>query len=84
MKSIAFLTLIIAIIFIISTISCFQRLYLEDGYRLYDFIDDGILKTVELNRQINKNYIMTDMIDGKKQYFFPVERFAELLEEYYK
>lgn len=70
---------------IIGTMNRFQRLYLEDGYRLYEFIDNGgVLRTFELNRKINKDYVMTKTIAGKKEYFFPVEKFAELLKEYYK
>ena len=69
---------------IISTMNQFQIIYLEDGYRLYDFIENGILKTITLNRKINKNYLVTDIIDGKKEYFHPAERFEELLTNYYK
>lgn len=69
---------------IISTMNRFQSTYLEDGYYLYDFIENGVLKTIKLNREINKNYLITDKIDGKTQYFYPVERFAQLLKDYYK
>lgn len=69
---------------IISTMNHFQSSYLVNGYRLYDFIENGILKTIELNRIINKEYLATSKIDGKIQYFYPAERFAELLKDYYK
>lgn len=69
---------------IISTMNRFQSVYLEDGYRLYDFIEDGILKTRELNRKINKDYLVTDKINGKTEYFFPADRFADLLGEHYR
>ena len=68
----------------ISTMNRFQSVYLEDGYRLYDFIENGILKTIILNREINREYLVTDKIDGKTEYFYPAERFEELLINYYK
>ena len=68
----------------ISTMNRFQSVYLEDGYRLYDFIENGILKTIILNREINREHIVTDKIDGKTEYFYPAERFEELLINYYK
>lgn len=69
---------------IISTMNRFQNIYLEDGYRLYDFIENGIIKTIKLNRKINCGYMVTDKIDGKTEYYYPVERFEELLVKYYK
>lgn len=69
---------------IISTLNHFQSNYLEDGYRLYDFIENGILKTIDLNREINKERIVTDKINGKTEYYRPAERFEKLLIDYYK
>ena len=69
---------------IISTMNRFQSVYLKDGYRLYDFIENGILKTINLNRKVNKEYLVSDKIDGKTKYYFPAERFEELLINYYK
>ncbi len=62
----------------------FQSIYLENGYRLYDYIDDGILQTRKLNKHINKDYIVTEKIDGKTQYFYPFEKFAKSLKERYQ
>ncbi len=69
---------------IISTMNRFQSIYLKDGYRLYDFIENGILMTRKLNRKINNEYIVTDKINGKTEYYYPAERFKELLINYYK
>ena len=69
---------------IISTMNRFQSIYLEDGYYLYNFIENNVLQTLKLNRQINKKYLVTDKINGKTVYFYPAERFEELLVEYYK
>lgn len=54
-----------------------------DGYRLYDFIEDGILHTKEFNRLYNKEYPVTRMIDGKKEYDFTANVFKELLQARY-
>lgn len=42
-----------------------------DGYRFYDFIENGILKTVEINKQANFNFFVSDTIDGKKRLYIP-------------
>lgn len=55
-----------------------------DGYRFYDFIDNGILRTLEINKQVNFNFVVTDKIDGKKNYILPGIRFKELLMQRYK
>ncbi|MCD7747087.1 MAG: hypothetical protein LUI61_01920 [Firmicutes bacterium] len=68
---------------IISSLNHLQSQYLEDGYRLYDFIKDNVLQTKELNRKINRDYIATEKVNGKTQYFFPAEKFAELLKKRY-
>lgn len=68
---------------IISSLNHLQLQYLEDGYRLYDFIQDNVLQTKELNRKINKDYIATEKVNGKTQYFYPAEKFAELIKERY-
>lgn len=62
----------------------FQLTYLDDGYRLYDFVENGVLKTKELNRNINTDYPVTEKINGRTEYYFPAEKFAELLKDYYK
>ena len=54
-----------------------------DGYRLYEFIEDGILLTRKFNEEFNKNYPVTRMIDGKKEYDFPANTFKELLKARY-
>lgn len=54
-----------------------------DGYRFYDFIENNILKTIEINIQVNFDYIVSDKIDGKKDYIFPGKRVKELLVERY-
>lgn len=43
----------------ISTLNRLQTYYLEDGYRLYDYIENGILQTRKLNRFLNTDYFVT-------------------------
>lgn len=54
-----------------------------DGDRFFDFIKDGIMNTKEINKQVNFYYVVSDKIDGKKQYIVPAQRFKELLTERY-
>lgn len=54
-----------------------------DGYRFYDFIENNILNTIEINTQVNFDYVVSDTIDGKKEYIVPGKRFKELLIERY-
>lgn len=64
----------------IATLNMTQRSYLEDGYRLVDYIKDGILHTVELNKDVNfKNWIFSRKIDGKTDYFFSGKLFREMV-----
>ena len=68
---------------VMASLNYMQSYYLEDGYRLEIYIEDEILQTCELNRDINKDYLFSDKIDGKKRYFLPAERFAALLKKRY-
>jgi hypothetical protein len=56
---------------------------LDDGYRLYDYIQDGILHTRKINTDLNRNLLSAEKIDGKKDYFFSAEKFEELLKARY-
>ncbi|MDO4649439.1 MAG: hypothetical protein Q4B26_12385 [Eubacteriales bacterium] len=69
---------------VIASLNHMQTGYLEDGYRMYDYIENGVLQTRKLNKFINTDYLVADKINGKKEYFFPAERFAELLKARYK
>lgn len=41
------------------------------------------MQTRRLNREINREYPVTEKVDGKTQYFFSAEKFAELLKKRY-
>ncbi len=68
---------------IITKLNQFQTNYLDDGYRLYEYIEKGILQTRKLNRFINTDYLATEKVNGKTDYFLPAERLEELLKERY-
>ena len=66
----------------ISTLNRNQTFFLEDGNLLYNYVRNGILRTRELNKDINHS-LFTRKVNGKTEYFEPVELFAQRLEERY-
>lgn len=67
----------------IATLNRTQAYELDDGYRLSNYIRNGILHTVELNKEINRKWLFTQKINGKTEYIYPAERFEQLLCERY-
>ena len=67
----------------ISTLSYNERCYVET-YRFYDYIENNILKTIEINKDVNFDNLLTVKINGKREYIVPGEYFKELLTNYYK
>ena len=53
---------------------------MEDGYRFYDYIENNILKTIEINKDANWNHFV---LIGK-EYILPGEVFKKELIERYK
>jgi hypothetical protein len=68
---------------VIATLNHTQTGFLLDGYRLYDYIQDGILHTRRINADMNRDWLFTQKINGKKDYYFSAERFEELLKARY-
>lgn len=66
---------------IITSLNHRQSFLLADGYRLYEYIENNILHTKKLNKEINEIPIM-QKIDGKQGYIIPIDRFEELLKQY--
>ncbi len=64
---------------IISTLNHTQSDFAMDGYLFYDYIENGILRTVEINRRVNFDWIFTKKVEGKTEYFMPGEKFRELV-----
>lgn len=69
---------------IIRSLNYNETYFLEDGYRLYDFIKDGTLHTIDLNKQYNLMHIVGKKVDGKIESVVPGSEFKKLLEERYK
>jgi len=63
----------------VATLNRTQRDFALDGYRFYDYIEDGILHTRKINRDVNFEWVFTRKENGKTVYFFPGERYKELL-----
>lgn len=62
----------------IGTLNSTQRVLEAKNY--FDrFYEDGVMDTIELNRQFNFNYVLTYEIDGRKEYLMPNERFRKLV-----
>lgn len=68
----------------IATLNRTQLSFASDGYRFYSFIENGILKSREINRIINKDWLFTQKINGETEYFYAADKFKELLTETYK
>lgn len=63
----------------IATLNYTQRAYLEDGYRLYKYIENGILQSLKINKDVNKDWCFTENVNGKTEYFTSSDKFKELL-----
>lgn len=68
----------------IATLNRTQLSFANDGYRFYSFIENGILKSREINKMINKDWLFTQKINGETEYFYAADKFKELLTEMYK
>ena len=49
----------------------------------YEFINDGILHTGDINREVNSNWLFTMKINNKTDYFYACEKFRELVLDRY-
>lgn len=68
---------------IISTLNKNQLDFAWDGYRFFDYIDNGILRTLQINHDVNFDWLVTKEINGKKEYVFPGELFRKLMIQRY-
>ena len=69
---------------IIASLNHNQFEFADNGYAFYDYIENGILKSKEINKKFNWNELTTQIINGKKDYIYPAEYFRELLLNRYK
>ena len=68
---------------IITSLNHNQLDFAEDGYRFYDYIEKGVLKTRKINNDVNWKHIVGINKNNKKDYIYPAEYFRELLLEKY-
>ena len=69
---------------IISSLNHNQSEFAIDGYIFYEYINNGILNTIQINKDVNFDYFVTQKRSGKIVYFLPGDRFRELIIERYK
>ena len=68
----------------ISTLNRTQLTFADDGYRFYDFIENGILNTRKINKLVNTDWLFTQTENGKTDYFYAADKFKQLLFERYE
>lgn len=61
----------------ISTLNLTQTDYTLDGQRFWKYVENGVLHTREINRDVNFNYFFTYKAIGMKDYYYPSELFRE-------
>lgn len=69
---------------VIGSLNHNERYFLEGGYRLYDFIENGTLHTIRLNKQFDFRYIVGKKSNGKTEYIVPGEEFKKMLSQRYE
>lgn len=68
---------------IISSLNRNQSDFAWDGQIFYDYIQDGVLQTIEINHRLNFGWFTSQKINGKTDYVLPGERFRTLILERY-
>ncbi len=63
----------------ISTLNRTQLTFLEDGYALEEYLKNNVLQTIELNKELNFQWLFTRKIDKKTEYFYSGELFRKLV-----
>lgn len=65
---------------IIATLNQTQIDFAFDGYSFYDYIENGILQTKKINRDVAE-HLKTIKVNGKKEYIIPKKFFKEVIME---
>ena len=68
---------------IATTLNQTRRNFAFDGYRFYDFIENGILQSKKINRAAAE-YPRMMKVDGKTEYIIPKEYFKEVILEKFR
>lgn len=69
---------------IIAILNTMKREFAHNGYRFYDFIQGGILHTLEINCKVNFGWLFEGKTGGRKEYIYAGEKFKEIAPERYK
>ncbi len=68
---------------IIASLNHNQLYFADDGNRFYEYIENGVLKTRQINKDYNWKQITSIKNNQKVKYVFPAEYFKELLFQEY-
>lgn len=60
-----------------------QHHYAEDGKKFYDYVENNVLNSMQINKDYNWKQLTTKNIEGRSNYTFPAEYFKELILERY-
>ena len=77
-------SLLCIIVFEKLTDKTMKREFAHNGYRFYDFIQGGILHTLEINCKVNFGWLFEVKTGGRKEYIYAGEKFKEIAPERYK
>ncbi|MDP2813995.1 MAG: hypothetical protein Q8N92_06085 [Erysipelotrichaceae bacterium] len=69
---------------IISSLNRNQLDFANDGYTFFNYIENGILQTREINHDVNFHWLVTQTIIGKTEYIYAGDLFKALLLDRYK
>ncbi len=64
---------------IISTLNQTELGFAGYGYRFYNYIENGIMQTKKINRDINRNWLFTKKNGKTIEYFYTADKFRELV-----
>ncbi|EAE9683783.1 hypothetical protein BZ176_12435 [Listeria monocytogenes] len=67
----------------IATLNSTQMRYVGNGEYFYEFIQNGVLHSLEINHDVNFKWLFTMKIKGKTQYFYAGEKFREIMLDRY-
>ncbi len=64
---------------IIAALNHTQSDYAFDGERFWDYVQGGILHSLKINRDVNFHHLVTHVVAGKKDFYYPGELYRELV-----
>ncbi len=64
---------------IISTLNQTEGSFADYGYRFYEYIENGIMQSKKINRDINRDWIFSKKNGKDTEYFYSADKFRELV-----